>query len=126
MGNDKGGGGYNDAWMAMPIAETNVLHLLQSRSAKGRSKRFREDILQGLGYLHGKALVHNNVKPDNILIHNDVAVIANFGLTMTVRGQAWAFPDYCTDVLTHRRVVRNVFEQPGTHHSRKLRDYRRV
>ena len=69
------------AWFAMPVAETDLLQLLKLKQAKEHSKQFRAGIHAGISHMHKHGWVHSDIKPDNILIHNNVPVLADFGLT---------------------------------------------
>jgi serine/threonine-protein kinase len=39
------------------------------------------DTIEGIQFAYEKGVVHRDIKPENILIKNDVAVIADFGVT---------------------------------------------
>lgn len=39
------------------------------------------EVSNALVYLHGKALVHRDIKPDNILLHGRIAKLCDFGLS---------------------------------------------
>jgi len=43
------------------------------------ARRVFAQVVEGVGYLHGKNIAHRDLKPDNIFIHNGVYMIADFG-----------------------------------------------
>jgi len=43
-----------------------------------------KDVLCGLEYLHGFGCIHNDIKPANILLHNGVAKISDFGISRNI------------------------------------------
>ena len=47
-----------------------------------RRRSIFNDILEGLEYLHGKGVIHRDLKPDNILLKGGRAKIGDFGLSM--------------------------------------------
>ena len=112
------------AWFAMPVAKTDLLQILKLKRAKKHSQQFREGIRAGSSYMHDHGWVHSDIKPDNILIHNDVPVLADFGLTTrqgtgpTLVGGKWVYPGvyppystealYKTDVHVNRCSVRDI------------------
>ncbi|KAJ3123430.1 hypothetical protein HK098_001923 [Nowakowskiella sp. JEL0407] len=60
-------------------------------------KKFAFQILLGLGYMHKHGFFHRDMKPENLLINNDVIKIADFGLAREIR----SLPPY-TDYVSTR------------------------
>lgn len=54
----------------------------QSKPSKDRLKAVLHDILDGVDYLHHRGIIHNDLKPDNIIVTgNGTARIIDFGLS---------------------------------------------
>lgn len=63
-------------------AECTMFKYLKSKDRDLKlMKSFMCDILLGLEYCHSKSILHRDLKPDNILILNDVAKICDFGMS---------------------------------------------
>ena len=90
------------AWFAMPVAETDLLQQLKFKRAKEHSQQSRGGVHAGISHMHKHGWVHGDIKPDNILIHKNVTVLADFGLTtkqgtgptlININGQSqWLYP----------------------------------
>lgn len=49
--------------------------------------RIAGDVCQGLGFAHAQGVIHRDLKPDNILLHEDgSAVISDFGIARALSG----------------------------------------
>ena len=44
-------------------------------------KKFSFDIAKGIEFLHKNKIIHGDIKPQNILIYNDIAKLSDFGLS---------------------------------------------
>ena len=59
---------------------------LRARLSRGGAFPFAEavsilrDLARGLAYAHAQGLVHRDIKPDNVLLSGDAAVITDFGI----------------------------------------------
>ncbi|ULT85274.1 hypothetical protein L3Y34_013812 [Caenorhabditis briggsae] len=50
-----------------------------------RAKKYFEDLICGISFMHGKLFVHCDIKPANLLLtKNDVLKIADFGLSVSI------------------------------------------
>ncbi|TKR62023.1 hypothetical protein L596_026040 [Steinernema carpocapsae] len=60
-------------------------------------KSFTQQILKGLSYLHVRRMFHRDLKPQNLLVHNGLIKLADFGLA---RAFATPIRPYTTEVVT--------------------------
>jgi hypothetical protein len=78
----------NDFFFLTELMETDLFELIKKKDPRSewnnQGKYFARDIASALSYLHGKQLVHKDMKSGNVLIHRSVAKLADFGLTKTV------------------------------------------
>lgn len=64
------------------IDGTNLVNFLASAPAYEQRKAVLLDILDGVDYLHHRGIIHNDLKPDNIIVTgNGAARIIDFGLS---------------------------------------------
>jgi serine/threonine protein kinase len=95
----------NIPWLAMQLLEGHdlwgELGVHGGRIAPSALLPIVRQILQALGYLHGRNVVHRDLKPSNIHISPKGKVtLCDFGLarghksTLTKTGIAWGTPDY--------------------------------
>ena len=52
------------------------------RSTSGRSRR---QVASALDYAHAHDVIHRDIKPENILLHEGVALVADFGIALAAR-----------------------------------------
>ncbi|MFK7114088.1 protein kinase [Flavobacterium oreochromis] len=107
----------DNPWFLMPIAEDIYVNEIINCKSQGRNPEGLSDILNSLEFIHNKGLVHRDLKPQNILKHNGVWKLADFGLitqdkeilsqTITTSNNAFGTVNYCAPEQTteFRRVT---------------------
>ncbi len=74
-------------YYAMPfIPGPSLQQVLQQRGriSPADTARVARDLLDGLAHAHARSIVHRDVKPDNILIASDGAVLVDFGIARAI------------------------------------------
>jgi tRNA A-37 threonylcarbamoyl transferase component Bud32/tetratricopeptide (TPR) repeat protein len=84
-------------WFAMPYVEGDSLRARLARGPlpEAQAVPLLRDVARALAYAHDRGLVHRDIKPDNILLSDDAAVVTDFGIAKAVtaaRTQADAPP----------------------------------
>jgi len=78
----------NDFFFLTELMETDLWELIKKKDPRpqweNQGKYFARDIASALSYLHGKNLVHKDMKSGNVLVFRNVAKLADFGLTKQV------------------------------------------
>jgi serine/threonine protein kinase len=72
-------------WIVLKLYPGSLRNLLDrcGSLAAVEARRLAFDLVQGVAYMHGKGLVHCDLKPENVLLDADgSAKLADFGLTM--------------------------------------------
>jgi eukaryotic-like serine/threonine-protein kinase len=71
----------------MPYVEGESLYQRLERDRRlplDDALRITRDVADALGYAHGRGVLHRDVKPENILLAGDRAVVADFGLARAI------------------------------------------
>lgn len=74
-------------YMVLPLANGNLRNFLPSLTEENKLK-VSYQMVCGLAYLHGRGIIHRDIKPDNTLVYlydnNEMNIrITDFGLSMT-------------------------------------------
>jgi len=92
-------------WFIMPLAKRNFGKEIATAREEGRSLTDEiADILNAIEELHSCGFTHRDLKPQNILLHEEIWKLSDFGLvlpvvsattTLTSTGSAWGSVLYC-------------------------------
>jgi len=83
----------DDLYFVFELLEQNVLQLYTEVRDKGKSlteTQIKSVVYQtaaGLAYMHKQGFFHRDMKPENLLVTNDIVKIADFGLAREVRSR---------------------------------------
>lgn len=85
---------YFSAWcedeklyLQMELCELTIdKYLLNNKVNEEKIKRIMKAVLKGLAFLHNQYIVHLDIKPENIFIHNDVFKIGDLGFATLRNG----------------------------------------
>ncbi len=79
-----GGESATSLWLALEYCAGGSLHqVLRARDTRLTPQEaisLFDDVLEGLGFMHDLGYVHRDIKPQNILLHQGRARLADFGL----------------------------------------------
>ena len=74
-------------WYTMPFVDGESLRarLGTGPLAEGEAVSVLRDVCRALAFAHDRGIVHRDIKPDNILLSGDAAVVTDFGIAKAVR-----------------------------------------
>lgn len=82
-----GFGIYNDEapYLCMIVCKDGSANKYKGNITEKELWNFIEQVASGLKYLHGRDIIHQDIKPDNILINNGQYLIIDFGISAKSR-----------------------------------------
>ena len=76
-------------YYVMPMVSGETLRARLDRERPlpiGETLKLAQEIGSALDYAHRQGVVHRDIKPDNILLHEGQALVADFGIALAVQG----------------------------------------
>lgn len=78
----------DDPWFVMPLAERSLQTEVEACKASGTvPAKALADLLNGLEELHAMEMVHRDLKPQNVLLHEGVWKLSDFGLVLPLTAE---------------------------------------
>ncbi|HSE68362.1 MAG TPA: serine/threonine-protein kinase, partial [Gemmatimonadales bacterium] len=78
---------HGSAYYVMPFVEGESLRDRLNREKQlpiPEAIRIATEVASALDYAHRHGVIHRDIKPENILLHDDTALVADFGIALAV------------------------------------------
>jgi serine/threonine protein kinase/tetratricopeptide (TPR) repeat protein len=85
-----GAGGPEILWFTMPYVEGETLRARLAREKQlpvDEALRLTREVALALDYAHRQGVIHRDIKPENILLSDNQALVADFGISRAVGGR---------------------------------------
>ncbi|HET7599403.1 MAG TPA: serine/threonine-protein kinase, partial [Gemmatimonadales bacterium] len=92
----------------MPFIEGESLRAKLSREGElpvADAVRLLRDVVDALAYAHEQGVVHRDIKPDNVMVSRNHALVTDFGVAKAVSEAAGAAPGAPSDAVTTAGVA---------------------
>lgn len=81
------GGGRGLLWYAMPFVEGETLRSRLAREGRlpiDEALRIAREVADALEHAHARSILHRDVKPENVLLREGHALVADFGIALAL------------------------------------------
>ena len=85
---------FTEDGLILPFYPQRAADGLAGYCSEREAWRFIRDVSEGLAYLHGKDIIHKDIKPSNILIGDDGYVISDFDMDIDPTSHAFTPPEW--------------------------------
>jgi len=106
--------------MVMPYYNSTVSDFIKTHSSPNVMKNLFYQSIQVMKSIHAQYVVHRDIKPDNIMIHNNKIMFIDFGLANFYMNEEGFVPDDKHDSITGSPMFVSHFIHQG--HSPSIRD----
>lgn len=75
----------NSIYLILELCNRGDLSMYIKTNIKDNDLYYSFQIIKGLEYLHNNNILHRDIKPQNILLHNDIIKICDFGFSKKIK-----------------------------------------
>ena len=80
-------------YLVMERGDTDFMEFIDKDHCFDKTIQYVKDILEGLVYIHGKRIIHADLKLENVVISKGVAKLVDFGMSVQLK------PNHTTHLL---------------------------